>query len=204
MSYDYREVVTLLRNTGEKHLGKNFLIPENEKGIIFGMLAWFLQDELVAKEMKIDLSKGIMLSGPIGCGKTTLFKLMRKLPSGRKNFMMASTRQIVSEFMQSGYEVLENYSRGNLYNDNRIPKSYCFDDLGTETTSKYFGKDCNVMAEILLTRYDLFKEKGIITHLTTNLTAGEIEFIYGNRLRSRMREMFNLFGYDENSYDKRR
>lgn len=118
--------------------------------------------------------------------------------------MMASTRQIVSEFMQSGYEVLENYSRGNLYNDNRTPKNYCFDDLGTETTSKYFGNDCNVMAEILLTRYDLFKEKGISTHLTTNLTAGEIESIYGNRLRSRMREMFNLFGYDENSYDKRR
>ncbi len=204
MSYDYGEVVTWLRKIGRKHLGKNFVIPENEKGIIFGMLAWFLQDELVAKEMNIDLSKGIMLSGPIGCGKTTLFKLMRKLPSGRKNFMMASTRQIVSEFMQSGYEILENYSRGNLYNDNRIPKNYCFDDLGTETTSKYFGNDCNVMAEILLTRYDLFKEKGIITHLTTNLTAGEIEALYGNRLRSRMREMFNLFGYDELSTDKRK
>ena len=204
MSYDYCEVVTWLRKTGRKHIGKNFVIPDNEKGIIFGMLAWFLQDELVAKEMNIDLNKGIMLSGPIGCGKTTLFNLMRKMPSGRKNFMMASTRQIVSEFMQSGYEVLENYSRGNLYNDNRTPKNYCFDDLGTETTSKYFGNDCNVMAEILLTRYDLFKEKGIITHLTTNLTAGEIESIYGNRLRSRMREMFNLFGYDENSYDKRR
>ncbi len=204
MSYDYCEVVTWLRKTGRKHIGKKFVIPDNEKGIIFGMLAWFLQDELVAKEMNIDLNKGIMLSGPIGCGKTTLFNLMRKMPSGRKNFMMASTRQIVSEFMQSGYEVLENYSRGNLYNDNRTPKNYCFDDLGTETTSKYFGNDCNVMAEILLTRYDLFKEKGIMTHLTTNLTAGEIESIYGNRLRSRMREMFNLFGYDENSYDKRR
>lgn len=204
MSYDYKQVVTWLRKADRKNLGKNFVIMENEKGIIFGLLAWFLQDELVAKEMNIDLNKGILLSGPIGCGKTTLFKLMRKMPSGRKNFMMASTRQIVSEFMQSGYEVLENYSRGNLYNDNRTPKNYCFDDLGTETTSKYFGNDCNVMAEILLTRYDLFKEKGIITHLTTNLTAGEIESIYGNRLRSRMREMFNLFGYDENSYDKRR
>ena len=42
-----------LRKCGRKHLGKNFIIPENEKGIIFGMLAWFLQDELVAKEMNI-------------------------------------------------------------------------------------------------------------------------------------------------------
>jgi DNA replication protein DnaC len=59
------------------------------------------------------------------------------------------------------------------------------------------------MAAILLTRYNLFKEKGLITHLTTNLSVAEIESIYGNRLRSRMREMFYLFGYDENSKDKR-
>ncbi|UZX27779.1 AAA family ATPase [Riemerella anatipestifer] len=204
MSYDYREVVTWLQKTGQTRLGKKFIIPENERGIIFGMLAWFLQDELVAKEMNIDLNKGIMLSGPIGCGKTTLFRLMRQLPSKRKSFGMVSTRQVVSEFIQSGYEVLENYSRGSLYNEQRIPKNYCFDDLGTEATSKYYGNDCNVMAEILLTRYDLYKEKDIITHITTNLTAGEIETIYGNRLRSRMREMFNLFGYEENSGDKRK
>ena len=204
MSYDYSKILEWLLKVGAEHLGKKFEIPENEKTIILSMLAWFLEDEILAKEMNIDLKKGIMLSGPIGCGKTTLFQLMRKLPKGRKNFMMASTRQIVSEFMQSGYEILEKYSRGSLYNDYRTPKNYCFDDLGSESASKYFGNDCNVMAEILLTRYDIFKEKGIITHLTTNLTAGEIETIYGNRLRSRMREMFNLFGYDETSCDKRR
>lgn len=204
MSYDYSKIVEWLLKVGTEHLGKNFEIPKNEKTIILSMLAWFLEDEILAKEMNIDLKKGIMLSGPIGCGKTTLFQLMRKLPKGRKNFLMASTRQIVSEFMQSGYEILEKYSRGSLYNDYRTPKNYCFDDLGSESASKYFGNDCNVMAEILLTRYDIFKEKGIITHLTTNLTAGEIELIYGNRLRSRMREMFNLFGYDESSGDKRR
>lgn len=203
-SYNYHEVITWLHKSAQQLLKKDFIIPEEERGIIFGLLAWFLQDELVASEMNIDLNKGILLSGPIGCGKTTLFKLMRKIPSERKNFMMISTRQVVSEFMQSGFEVLETYSRGSLYNDNRIPKNWCFDDLGTEATSKYFGNDCNVMGEILLTRYDLFKEKGIITHLTTNLTAGEIESMYGNRLRSRMREMFNLFGYEETSKDKRR
>ncbi len=204
MSYDYQKVVSRLIQNGETLLGKTFHIPENERGIIFGILAWFLEDELVAEKMNIDLNKGILLSGPIGCGKTTLFKLMQNFPTKRKGFGIISTRQVVSEFMQSGYEILEKYSNGNLSHDIRTPKSYCFDDLGTETTSKYFGNDCNVMAEILLTRYDLFKEKGIITHLTTNLSASEIESQYGNRLRSRMREMFNLFGYEENSGDKRK
>lgn len=48
------------------------------------------------------------------------------------------------------------------------------------------------------------KDQGIITHATTNLTADELEATYGNRLRSRMREMFNLFGYDGTSEDKRK
>lgn len=203
MSYNYQQAVSYLIRNGGIALGKTFHIPENERGIIFGSIAWFLEDELVAEKMGIDLQKGILLSGPIGCGKTTLFKLMQDFPTKRKNFRMISTRQMVSEFMQSGYEVLEKYSRGNFSHDVRYPKPYCFDDLGTETTSKYFGNDCNVMAEILLTRYELFREKGIITHITTNLSATEIEAQYGNRLRSRMREMFNLFGYEESSEDKR-
>ena len=95
MSYDYRQVVTWLRTTSAKILGKNLIIPENEKGIIFATLAWFLRDEVVAKEMDFDLNKGIMLSGPIGCGKTTLFRLMRHLPSCRKNFAMVSTLSLI-------------------------------------------------------------------------------------------------------------
>lgn len=203
VSYNYQQAVSYLIRNGGLALGKTFQIPENERGIIFGILAWFFEDECVAEIMDIDLKKGILLSGPIGCGKTSLFRLMQGFPTKRKKFTITSTRQVVSEFMQSGYEVLEKYSRGNWSQDVRFPKSYCFDDLGTETTSKYFGNDCNVMAEILLTRYDLFIEKGLITHITTNLSANEIEAQYGNRLRSRMREMFNLFGYEESSKDKR-
>ena len=202
--YDYNKIIPWFRRKASKFIGKEYIISESEKGIVFALVAWMLKDDLVAKEMNFDLNKGILLSGPIGCGKTTLFKIFRFCNFPAAKYGIVSTRHIVSEFMQSGYEILEKYSNGNLSHDIRTPKAYCFDDLGTETTSKYFGNDCNVMAEILLTRYDLFVEKGIITHLTTNLSATEIESQYGNRLRSRMREMFNLFGYEESSGDKRK
>ena len=82
-------------------------------------------------------------------------------------------------------------------------KKKCFDYLGTENNLKYYGNECNVMAEILLSRYDIFTSKKIQTHITTNLSASEIENVYGNRVRSRMREMFNLIAYDKNIKDKR-
>ena len=59
------------------------------------------------------------------------------------------------------------------------------------------------MAEILLSRYDLFTTHNMLTHLTTNLSATEIEEYYGNRVRSRMREMFNLIVFANGIKDKR-
>jgi len=41
------------------------------------------------------------------------------------------------------------------------------------------------------------------THITTNLNGDEIEEMYGTRVRSRMREQFNLIAFDEAAKDKR-
>ena len=43
----------------------------------------------------------------------------------------------------------------------------------------------------------------MITHVTTNLNSQELEEVYGNRLRSRMRAMFNLIAFSCESADKR-
>jgi hypothetical protein len=59
------------------------------------------------------------------------------------------------------------------------------------------------MAEILLSRYDMFVTKKIQTHITTNLSASEIEAAYGNRVRSRLRQMLNLIAFNPVTKDKR-
>ena len=43
----------------------------------------------------------------------------------------------------------------------------------------------------------------MFTHITTNIGATEIENIYGSRVRSRMREMFNLISFEKDVKDKR-
>ena len=121
-------------------------------------------------------------------------------------FIVKSCRDISFEFIKDGYDVVHRYTRQSFFKNGlvEIPKHYCFDDLGTENNLKYYGNECNVMAEILLSRYDQFITKKLITHLTTNLSATEIENSYGNRIRSRMRELFNLIAFENKVIDKRK
>lgn len=197
----YPEIITWLQNKGQELYGNHFKILEEDYPIVYKLIAYFLKDEQACFQFNINLNKGILISGPVGCGKTSLMNLMRYLTATEHKFTVKPCRDISFEFIKDGYEVIHRYSRGKL--DQLVPKIYCFDDLGLENNLKYYGNECNVMAEILLSRYDLYISRNIQTHITTNLSASEIEAQYGNRIRSRMRELFNLIAYDNNTKDKR-
>ncbi|WP_238929391.1 P-loop NTPase family protein [Flavobacterium pokkalii] len=127
---------------------------------------------------------------------------MKHLTPIEHKFSVKPCRDISFEFIQDGYQIIHKYSIGKLYESQ--PKTICFDDLGVENNLKYYGNECNVMAEILLSRYDLFISKKLLTHITTNLSASEIETHYGNRVRSRLREIGNLIAFDRSAIDKRK
>ena len=199
--YSYSEVINWLEAKGVELYGKKFKILETDHEIIYKLIAYFLKDEQACYQFNIDLEKGILLTGPIGCGKTSLMNLMKYLTATEHKFFVKPSRDISFEFIQDGYQIIHKYSIGKLYQSE--PRTYCFDDLGTENNLKYFGNECNVMAEILLSRYDLFISKKLQTHITTNLSATEIETHYGNRVRSRLREMVNLIAFEKTVLDKR-
>jgi DNA replication protein DnaC len=199
---NYSEIIVWLEKKGIELYGKKFKILEIDHEIIYKLIAYFLKDEQICDQFNMDLQKGILLTGPIGCGKTSLMNLMKYLTAATEyKFFVKPCRDISFEFIQDGYQIIHKYSIGKLYQSE--PRTYCFDDLGTENNLKYFGNECNVMAEILLSRYDLFISKKLKTHITTNLSATEIEKHYGNRVRSRLREMVNLVAYDKSTPDKR-
>jgi DNA replication protein DnaC len=201
MTHNYPELMAWLEQTGKKQFGDKFHFAEQDKPNIIKLICYFQDDEYTAAKYNIDLSKGILLSGPVGCGKTSLMNLMRHVPQTNKKFFMKPCRDISFEFIKDGYEVVNRYSHGH-YTHNEF-KNYCFDDLGTEKNLKYYGNECNIMAEIILSRYDIFISKKIYTHITSNLSASEIETSYGNRVRSRMRQMLNLIAFDKSTPDKR-
>lgn len=141
------------------------------------------------------LKKGIMLCGNVGRGKTTLMSLFRA--NKRQSFRLISCRDLADRFATEGHELLHNWSRPinvpshiDTFYQNEI--GVCFDDLGTESSKKNFGNEVNVMENILMNRYDLGVMPFYYTHVTTNLSGDQIEEFYGTRVRSRMREMFNM------------
>lgn len=194
-------MLSWLEQKGKAEFGNHFHFAQEDMPNIQKLVAYFIDDKQSTEVFNLDLSKGIMLSGPVGCGKTSLMSLMRYVPQGNKKFFMRTCRNISFEFIKDGYDTINKYSYGH-FNHNEF-KNYCFDDLGIEKNLKYFGNECNVMAEILLSRYDIFVSKKIFTHITTNLSATEIETAYGNRVRSRLREMVNLIAFEKDAKDKR-
>lgn len=200
--YNYEEVCSWIEKKGIELYGKRFQIIESDLPVIYKLIAYFLKDEQAAFQYSLDFNKGVLLIGPVGCGKTSLLNIMKFLTPIEHKFLIKPCRDISFEFIHDGYEIIHKYSKGKLYQSD--PKIYCFDDLGTENNLKYFGNECNVMAEIVLSRYDIFISKKIPTHITSNLSASEIEAHYGLRVRSRLRQMVNLISYDKNTIDKRK
>ena len=192
--YDFEKILTYLDAKGKSLFGQGFKIYEEDRAILFKLCNYQIRDYETCKKLDIDLKKGILLSGPVGCGKTSLMKLIRHITPHYKFYEVIPARNIVFAFNHLGYGLIEQYG------DNQF---YCFDDIGVEPFGRYFGNDCNVMGEILLSRHDLFLEYKFKTHCTTNLNAHELEDFYGNRVRSKMRELFNLIGYGKGSKDKR-
>ena len=193
--YDFDKMLVYLDVKGKLLFGKKFKIFEEDRDILFKLCNYFIEDKDNCKKLDIDINKGILLTGPVGCGKTSLMRLLKHLVPHRKPYVIIPTRNIVFGFNHLGYKTIEDY--GNT-------QFFCFDDLGVEPIGRHYGKDCNVMGEILLSRYELFLGTRIKTHTTTNLNAVELEERYGNRVRSRMRQLFNLIAFDKGSGDKRK
>ena len=145
---------------------------------------------------ELDIKKGLIVCGTVGTGKTLSFRIMQKV-FGSINIV--STRHIIREYMADGVKVLDRYGRKSFSENERgnielkKPIHYCFDDmLLEEVNAKFYGNNQNIMAEILLDRYDMFVRHGMKTYATTNGDMKLLEDNYGTRVRDRIREMCNI------------
>lgn len=201
--YDYYDLIKHVAQQGRDLFGGGFVIDDLDRPVITKLLTYFMRDEDVAPAVGLDLNKGLLLTGPIGCGKTSLIRIMRNLAMPAYKPVIRSCREICFDYGRFGFDVIQRYSTRSFEPYTSIPRTYCFDDLGMESLINYWGNNFNVMAEILQSRYDLMINCRMVTYATTNKNAEELEAAYGPQVRSRMRSMFNLVAFHPESRDKR-
>lgn len=189
-----------------------FKIDKYNHDVIRLLCLYFAGDsDFEGAQEGFSLDKGLLLFGNVGCGKTSLIKFFQV--NQVNSFIMVSCRSVAADYANAGPQeskrFIDYYSglvrptvSQNLFGHREL--GLCFDDLGTEGDKKNFGNELNVMEEVLTNRYDKLQELKGLTHVTTNLTASEIEERYGTRLKSRMREMFNMLTFPEDAPDRRK
>jgi len=137
---------------------------------------------------KGDLSKGILLIGENGTGKSRMLKALSLAMGYLHNFRFA---------IHSGLEIEDIYKRGgdrmNSLEMAMAQKMFGFDDIGEEHDYiKVFGTDVNVGIDVISRRYNHQMNVGCLTFGTTNLSLEMQAQKYGARIESRMHEMFNV------------
>jgi len=130
--YDYPAAWAFLHDKGVELFGKNFQLYPEDAELILKLIAWFIKDEEAAKKWTIDLEKGVMLVGPVGCGKKSLMHICRFLLAADKRHIIKPCREITFEFIKEGYEMFHRYTKGSFKEQGFDPKTFCFDDLGLE------------------------------------------------------------------------
>lgn len=179
--HNYSSIYGFLLFKGKELYGPSFAFLGADTDVLIKLMIRFARDEENASLMDISLQKGIILNGPVGCGKTSLMNIFRFLLPAEQRHYIRPCRDIAMDFSNDGYIAIQRFTKNSFSQFNGEPRTYCFDDLGIEPTVQNYGIIVNVLAEIMLSRYDYFQAFQMLTHITTNLDSDEIEKRYGPR-----------------------
>jgi DNA replication protein DnaC len=185
-----------------------FKIDEQNKGIINTLCMYFTVDpDFLKVDPSFSFNKGILLIGPIGCGKTELMRICNENP--KLSYSQHDCQDIVEQYSTKdiGPAVFEEYGKSPM---NTSREKYFaqpqlgrfFDDLGAEPLGKHMGNERNVMGEIIQIRHKKYPH--YFTHFTSNLAMDELESFYGARVADRLREMCNVIEYPSTAKSRRR
>lgn len=131
-----------------------------------------------------DNTKGLMLYGPNGTGKTTA------MAQYRSKMWNGSAIDFANKIADNGRNYIQKYTMHDMF----------IDDLGREPkTVKSYGDDIFAMHDLLHLRYQVYQTSGYKTHVSTNLTFKELEERYGIAIADRIKEMCEIIEFKGDS-----
>lgn len=106
-NYSFNRCVAFLEEKGKATYGDHFRVAPEDRPVIFKLLVYMIRDQENCKKHHIDPNKGILLSGPVGCGKTSLMHLLRFFCPQGKSHIVKPAREVAFEFIRNGYETIQ-------------------------------------------------------------------------------------------------
>lgn len=145
----------------------------------FKALSYFLSgDPLLEHEMGFSSKKGLLILGESGLGKTETLKAVKSNPVNP--LRMVSMIEVAAYVRETGSCDLP------------LDRIIVLDDVGCEPVPiKHYGTDIRWFADFIEDRY-INQESYSNLIITTNYGGDQIQELYGYRVRSRLREMFNV------------
>lgn len=177
-----KNVFRLMKWTSKSVFGKELIVNQHNKKLISAICFLVSGDERFESELGFSFKKGLLIRGISGIGKT---HIVRCVENNELNpIKVLSMIEVADEIKDEGRYQIEYGKSKILY----------LDDVGTEeATINHYGTKINFfknfIESVYLRNIDSGFNKLIIS---TNNSFAELEEKYGFRVRSRVKDMFNI------------
>jgi len=147
-----------------------------------------LYDYLFSKNPKLTRSKGLVLTGIEGTGKTLAIEVVKNLiytyGDEKRRFTIVRYEKIVEQYRDLNNEIFDLYG----YEKKR---DICFDDfLTTDNRQRSdYGERVQLADMLIKDRYSAYKNFGLLTHITTNQNLESLKQIMSPSAYDRLIEM---------------
>lgn len=177
---DAKHMFKLMKWTSQNGLGKQLIVNEHNKHLITTLCYFLSEDPRLETELGYSLNKGLLIRGVSGLGKT---HLVRCLENNELNpVLVLSMLEITDEVSSNGEYQINLGGQKVIY----------LDDVGTEEpTITYYGTRVSFFKnfiELVYLKNRVFNKLMI----STNNSFKQLEEKYGFRVRSRIKDMFNV------------
>lgn len=174
------KVYQLMAHTSQNVFGKKLIVNEENKKLITALCFFISRDERFEKELGFSLNKGLLIRGISGIGKTYL---VRCIENNELNpILILSMLDIAHSVKEDGEYVIKRGNKRIIY----------LDDVGTEeATVNHYGTKINFFKNFIESTY-LRTQQFSNLIISTNNSFAEMETSYGFRVRSRIKDMFNI------------